>query len=338
MELAKQLTEDYRVIIIADVVDNNIPNPSSLITIKKWPSKKLKRMDNFLFLIKEVWIHRPIMMISNFSSVNLFLTVGYLFRIKNRIAWCHSISEQFLPKRPLLDHKKLIYSLATTIVANSNSTKKDLVKTFSVPESKIKVYYNAVRKRRLAAQNVEKNQIVYAGRMDSSKGVETLINSMSEVLNKFPALKLKLIGGNLGGGEIRRLKELAKLADIEKSLFFLGNKSKEFVLEEFSKSYVTIVPSILEAFGYVVIESFSVKTPVIGSSTTGIAEIIRDGVDGFLFKTRDYGDLSKKLIELLNNEELRSQFSENCYERFSDMFELEKVISELKEDLQLMNL
>ena len=64
----------------------------------------------------------------------------------------------------------------------------------------------------------------------------------------------------------------------------MGNRSREYVLDQFSTAYCTMVPSFFEAFGYVVIESFSIHTPVIGSDSTGISEIIRNNIDGLLFK------------------------------------------------------
>src|SRR5690606_18735068 len=107
---------------------------------------------------------------------------------------------------------------------------------------------------------------------------------------------------------------------------FIGHQSKEKVLSELSSSYVTIVPSVIEAFGFVIIESFSVKTPVIGSDSSGIAEVIGDNIDGLLFEPQNHLDLAAKIRILLMDEEMRKRFSENGYNRFKDNFEIKNAI------------
>jgi len=100
-------------------------------------------------------------------------------------------------------------------------------------------------------------------------------------------------------------------------------------LEEFSGAYLAVVPSLVEAFGFVVIESFSVKTPVIGSRTSGIAEIVRDGRDGLLFEPGNSLDLAAKVVKVFKDPALRKNFSENCYQRFLNKFEVNKATGKL---------
>src|SRR5690606_23110763 len=109
--------------------------------------------------------------------------------------------------------------------------------------------------------------------MDYIKGVSVLIEAIPTVLKKFSQIEFVLIGGNLENTEILAYQEQVKKLNIEDNVRFTGNKGKDEVLKEFSTAYFSIVPSLVEAFGYVVIESFSVKTPVIGSNTSGISEI-----------------------------------------------------------------
>src|SRR5690606_31878150 len=109
---------------------------------------------------------------------------------------------------------------------------------------------------------------------------------------------------------------------VSKNVEFIGNQGKKRIMKEFSSSNVTVVPSIEEAFGYVVIESFSARTPVIGSNTTGIAEIIRNNMDGFLFEVGNSSDLAEKIIALRKDQVLRKNFSDNCYFRFKEKFEI----------------
>ena len=334
IELANELSKKRKVVIITDCLQ---PHPfliSPEIEIFKRPSTGPNNWRVFLFLYRLFSKYKPSVIIGNFSSVGPLMILGKFFKARTRIAWCHSISKQFLSRRPLIDKKRIVYALSTNIFANSNATKEDLIKTFKISPGKIRIVSNAIRKSEIKKFPLQPLGIVYAGRMDASKGVETLLQAMPEVVKIYPEIKLKLIGGYLKTEKLESLRHMAKSLNLDTNVIFHGFQPRTSVLEEFSKSYLTVVPSLVEAFGYVVIESFSVSTPVIGSNTSGIAEIIRDGKDGFLFEPGNYKELSEKIIFLLQNEDLRQEFSHNCFERFQNNYELTGVINKAVRDIE----
>ncbi|WP_159023064.1 glycosyltransferase family 4 protein [Formosa sp. L2A11] len=330
LSLSVKLAEKHRVIIITDRLERN-DLPKNIEAIK-WPGKRGTTLRDFLFLKSQVSKFKPDMMIANFGSVNMFLIVGYLLRIPHRIAWVHTISSQFKSNNFKQLRKQLIYKLGTKIYTNSNATKLDIISTFNVPEKKINVIFNSVKEYNVKSKQIDFDKITYVGRMHPSKGIDTLIKAFSIVNNKFPKVYLELIGGNLKDELLNDYITLAKTLKVKDNIKFLGSKPKHEVLEAFSSAYFSVVPSVVEAFGYVVIESFSVKTPVIGSRTSGISEIIRDKKDGLLFEPKNENDLAEKMIKLLNDRSLRNQFSANCYTRFITDFEVNGVTNKLAED------
>lgn len=329
LELANRLAKDYRVVIFSTPYNMTISGLDSNIKVHIWPSPRPTKFKDFIFLIKLVKFYRPKIMIAIFGAVNLFVITGILLRVKHRIVWARTISTAFPSTKYLRIRKGFLYKMATLVIANSKATKQDLIKNFRVSPSRILMIYNAVKDYRVKQSPTENNKIIYVGRLHASKGVKTLLNAMALVLKSHPKTELHLYGGNLNGNELLTFKTQAKNLNIEEKIFFYGNQPKSTILNELSKAYITIVPSIVEAFGFVVIESFSVKTPVIGSRTTGIMEIIRDSEDGFLFETGNAEDLAFKILEIIKNPELRETFSNNCYLRFCENFELNVVINDL---------
>ena len=89
---------------------------------------------------------------------------------------------------------------------------------------------------------------------------------------------------------------------------------------------MVVVPSITEAFGFVTIEAMSVKTAVIGSDTSGIAEIIRNEQDGLLFEPRNDTDLFQQMKRLLLDENFTIELAENGYQRFMSTYEHQNAI------------
>lgn len=332
IQLANYFTRSHKVVIFTDTLEESPCNINPNIEILKWPSKRPIKFKDFLFLTSKVKEYQPEFMISNFGAVNMFILVGFLFHVKHRICWSHTLASQLNGSNPVLYLRKgLIYGMATKVISNSNSMKKELQKGLKVKN--VMVFYNAVRESPVIDVTMNPKKIVYVGRMHPSKGVSVLINAMKRVVAEFPEVSLEMVGGDLNGIEIKEYKELVHKLELESNIHFSGSQSKAKVLQEFAEAYVAIVPSLAEAFGYVVIESFSVSTPVIGSNTGGIAEIIRNNVDGFLVEPGNSDELAEKIILLLKNPELRKKLSDNCYLRFKDSFELSTSIENLYKHL-----
>ncbi|UJH92496.1 glycosyltransferase family 4 protein [Antarcticibacterium sp. 1MA-6-2] len=334
VELANRLSLTYKVIIFSHAVEENSLSINKEIIIKKWPSPRPTRMADLVFLQRMIKKYRPQIMISNFAAVNLFLIVGFFYRIPQRIAWYHTLYAQIKKNRILKFRKQFIYKLATHVIANSTASKKDLVEHFGVAKSKIFVVHNALHRAEIINTG-NPDQVVYAGRLDAVKGLLTLIKAMSIVVKDYPSVKLHIVGDEKTGDQVEKIKEMVKDLKLTENIIFRGNISRNQVLKEFSKAWFTIVPSHVEAFGYVVIESFSVGTPVVGSKTTGISEIIRDKKDGFLFRVQNFNELAEKMILLLKDHNLRNEMSINCKRNFEENFELSSSVERLNKILNL---
>jgi glycosyltransferase involved in cell wall biosynthesis len=334
IRLGHLLKERYNVFIFTSKTEFITQKNLQGLKVFIWPSKRPTKLKDFIFLSKKILEYRPVTMIAAFGAVNLFAIVGYLFFIRNRIAWVHSVSTHMASRKLLQYRKSLVYKACSLIVANSLATKNDTILNFAVRANKIKVVYNSSDLPEEKDADVNFNRITFAGRIHPSKGIDVLIKAMSIVIKKYPDLKLEIVGAFLKGEAVQKYIQLTQDLGLTNHIDFIGWKSKTELLDIFRNSYFTVVPSLAEAFGYVVIESFSVKTPVIGSNTGGIAEIIRDGKDGLLFPPGNHEELAQKMILLLSNTELRQQLSEYCHLRFKEHFESEKVLHKFIDYLQ----
>ena len=170
--------------------------------------------------------------------------------------------------------------LAKLIVCNSEATKIILNKKFNIDKNKLAVVYNGVlsdymiKKSKAFKRAPCKNKFIigYVGRLETNKGVQSLIESMSYLDNdKF---ELQIIGDGSLRGEFEKY---ANELDLE-SIFFLGRvKDAWSVMKNFD---VIIVPSIREPLGNVKIEAALQRVQVIASKVDGIVEIVQDKYSG----------------------------------------------------------
>ncbi|GGG52991.1 glycosyltransferase family 4 protein [Bizionia arctica] len=324
--LSNKLSETNKVVVIAGKIRETKIKLNKDITVLNWPSERPTSWKDFWFLIKLVRLYKPDMMISMFGFVNLFLIVGWLFRVKIRVAWIRTLSSQYAQKKYKVIRKSLIYSLATDIITNSQATKKDVALFFKIPERKITVLPNSVKnyKNSLQKINLDSNNLLYVGRLHSSKGIDVLIQAFSQIVQKYPNLQLDIIGQ---GPLLNQLIDLTKSLGLIDRVSFLGEKNKETVLEAYKKSYCTIIPSNSEAFGFTVIEAMSVGTCVIGANNSGIKEIIVNEETGLLFKTGDFDALARQLERILMDVNYRNNLANAGYSRFLNCYETTHAIN-----------
>ena len=89
---------------------------------------------------------------------------------------------------------------------------------------------------------------------------------------------------------------------------------------------VFVLPSTsVEVFSNSALEAMAVGVPVISSDTGGADEMIRDGVDGFVYPRHDVDRLTERLRELITDAGLRDEFRNSAARRLRDEFTLARM-------------
>ncbi len=341
-ELGRRLVDaGYNVSLLVHGSDYDTNYIDHRIGVLMWPSKRPNGVTDALFLDDLIRRLRPCCVIGHFGAAFLMLTVGTFRRVPVRIRWYHTLSTQINGDR--IDQAgitqwfhslgtRYVFKLATHMVPNSDAARQDLIKTFHVPGQKCQVFWNALQdplENPTFADSInsvcrEQHRFVCAGRFDPSKGQDIALRAFARVVRELPDARLVLVGD---GPTTRHCESLAQQLGITAQCTFTGKLVHQEVLLRMASARATIVPSRSEAFGLVNIESMSLGVPVIGSNTGGIAEIVRNGVDGILFPPGDDEALSRAMIKLSQNVALRSNMSVNCRKRFLESFELSQAIT-----------
>lgn len=143
--------------------------------------------------------------------------------------------------------------------------------------------------------------ILFIGRLVKEKGIFELLEAV-ELIPK--EIKVYIIGDGL-------LKEyVEQMAKTKPNLLFLGKVSNELTPLYYSAADVVIVPSYEETLGRVNMEALACSTPVIGSSTGGLKEVVSEDV-GMLFKVTPQ-DIAKTIVRLYEDKKLYARFRKNA--------------------------
>ena len=266
--------------------------------------------------LRQHWPHAPI--------VHMFHTLGHM---KNLIA--QDASERAPQDR--LEGEARVVQIADRLIAATPAEEQQLLDYYAADPDKIRVIPPGVdlsrfrpidkkeAKRKVGIPCGDAN-ILFVGRIEPLKGVDTLLRAMSILQERHPAAIentcLAIVGGDPWRDdldtEMARLQQLRTDLGIHNLVTFLGAKDQDVLPYYYAAAEMVVMPSHYESFGMVALEAMAMGTPVIASEVGGLAHLVQPGVNGFHVPSRDPEALADRILALLTNKPLRQQLGEQA--------------------------
>ncbi|MEO1466859.1 MAG: glycosyltransferase family 1 protein [Cyanobacteria bacterium J06633_1] len=176
--------------------------------------------------------------------------------------------------------------------------------------------------------------VMYAGRFDERKGIETLVRAVArEEVKHHENLKLMIVGGSTPGAkdgiEKNRITEIVEELGIADITEFTGRVKHEDLAYYYAAADVCVVPSHYEPFGLVAIEAMASRTPVIASNVGGLKFSVADYKTGLLVPPQDEIAFAKAIDAVLADDQWRQELGENARKRVETKFSWNGVASQL---------
>ncbi len=251
--------------------------------------------------------------------VHMFHTLGHM---KNRIAQDES---ERAPRERILGEQHVI-KIADRLIAATPAEEAQLNWLYGADMRKVRVVSpgvdlqrftpipKTIAKREVGIPLNDKN-IIFAGRIEPLKGIDTLLRAMALIQKRYPeavrGVCVAIIGGDpwadTPDAEMARLQELRQELGITDLVTFLGAKDQEILPNYYAAAEMVIMPSHYESFGMVALEAMAMGTPVIASEVGGLAFLVRDDENGFHVPSRDPEALAERIYCLLTDEPCRER-------------------------------
>jgi len=257
--------------------------------------------------------------------------------------------EDYLKRLPLKVNTIMLQNIENIIVSNK-IMKNLLLKIHKVDPVKINIIHYGVdiensKVKETISQlrdklNIPQNDfiILTVSRLYPRKGFETVLKAVKLIIDENPNIPIRyyIIGS---GEEERRIRKLIDDLNLKNVVKLLGRidgypKNEYYKLSDLFILVPEIKNNSIEGFGIVYIEANFFKLPVIGARSGGVKIAIEDGKTGFLIKPKDELNLKEKIMELYNNENLRSNLGEYGHKRVIDLFDWKKNVSIIRNLLQ----
>lgn len=182
--------------------------------------------------------------------------------------------------------KKLFLSRISTVFA-SGSLHCDLLKALNFQgEVKVTNGVGIINKPKfIKTQKKFSGKFLYIGRIIDIKNLKFLV----EIFNDMPKFTLTIIGV---GEQEKFLQSISN-----KNIVFKGAVENKFIGDKFGKNDVFILPSLIEPWGLVAEEALYFGLPVLISDRCGSSELIKNGINGFIFDPTD----KNSLMQIIRN-------------------------------------
>jgi glycosyltransferase involved in cell wall biosynthesis len=165
--------------------------------------------------------------------------------------------------------------------------------------------YQAAR-RRAPTEKAGAVSILFSGQLIERKGVDVLIQAFSRVAQNDQNARLILLGG---GPERRRFEGMVP-GPLRDRVDFLGHHEPHQVPDIFATAQVFCLPSRHDGWGVVINEAVGAGLPVVVSDAVGAGyDLVRNGINGYVTRAGDVGELSDALGRLVGDAQLRARFA-----------------------------
>ena len=205
---------------------------------------------------------------------------------------------------------------AARVMTVSEASKRDILRYFRVPESRIDVIYNAIDERFWLEPDVDEVNrvkeryrltdpfVLYAGNIKPHKNLERLIEAFHLMRQQDPGLKdvqLLIIGDEIS--KYATLRRAVHRHKLHKHVRFFGFVSDQTLAALYRLANVFVFPSLYEGFGLPPLEAMASGTPVITSNVSSLPEVVGDAA--LMMDPYDPAAIADAMARVLTDTDLR---------------------------------
>lgn len=210
------------------------------------------------------------------------------------LSWPHWMRDQLRYR-----HIRSVVSNAAAVVSTSEALRSSLAQQ-GIESRRIYLFSGFPEKALFARRPSPDPLLLFIGRLDVEKGVDTLLRAFAIWRRSVPAGKLRIAGR---GAQQIHLERLASQLGVADAVRFLGWQTTAEIERELSEAWALVAPSRWpEPFGLVALEAIARGVPAVVPDLGGLAETVEHGVTGLRYPPEDAAALAAALIEVAGND------------------------------------
>jgi len=233
--------------------------------------------------------------------------------------------------------ERLLARRTDALVAVSPQVRDDLVELEVAPRQRFTVVrlgidleprtatdFASTELRRRLGIGPERFVIGWFGRMTAVKRTDDLVDVLVAVRARGVDACLLLVGD---GTDRVRLEERAHDAGVARDVYSLGYQRE--VAGWYAASDAVVLTSVNEGTPVTIIEALAAGRPTVATNVGGVADVVRDGVDGFLVDVGDVDTMAARLAELAADRRLGARLGKAGQERVLGRYAVTRLVDDI---------
>jgi glycosyltransferase involved in cell wall biosynthesis len=156
---------------------------------------------------------------------------------------------------------------------------------------------------RASAAATDVVSILFSGQLIERKGGDVLIEAFSKIAPHHAHARLVVLGSGPEQGRLERMVP----GPLRDRVVFLGHREPRLVPDIFASAQVFCLPSRHDGWGVVINEALGAGLPIVVSDAVGAGyDLVRNGVNGYVTRAGDVGELAEALGRIVGNAQLRA--------------------------------
>lgn len=266
------------------------------------------------------WVAHLLKRYWNAPTVHVFHTLAHL---KNRVSddLHHESTLRVQIERRLLD-------VLDNIVAPNPDERAELIWTLGADNARICTIPPGIDLTRFHPRDVREARgelglpdnplVLFIGRIDPIKGIDTLLDSFAHLRSRDwgdRPPKLVFIGGTLTtnadgslepGADLIPVMRRAEELGVAEDVIFRGAQPQDLLPDYYAAATVCAVTSLYESFGLVAVEAMACGTPVVATRVGGMRFTVEENVSGLLAPSGDAEGIADALARVIEDRPFRS--------------------------------
>ena len=200
------------------------------------------------------------------------------------------------------------------IFGELNAQEKTIIVKNGINLSDFKLQKNNFKKK----YSIEKPFILFVGRFNKVKGVDTLIQSLIQIKNEKIIEEIKVVIMGVDFGFQNEMLKMIKDNQLEDIILIIKNPPREDVIAAYESSEFLVLPSRWELSPLTPLEGFAFKKAVISTKAHGIPFTISDNENAILVEPNNPKKLSEAILTLIKDEDRKIELGLSGFKLVQD--------------------
>lgn len=273
-------------------------------------------------LLRLIWRLRPAVVLTGAAEVSFLVLLlrplfptGTSVLVRQNATATSVMAFGRLPRLTRLLYR-LLYRNSDRVICQSRDMARDLAEAAEISAEQVAVLPNPVDlagiKAALHAPGAERSaglQLLAVGRLSREKGFDLLLQAMAIVRERFPQVKLILVGT---GGEGQALKSLCRQLGMEDAVGFAGRVDPPYAF--FPRTTLFVLPSRHEGMPNALLEAAAAGLPIVATPASGgVVDLLRNRPGAWLATEISAEALAASLLAALNALRPGERFSHSFF-------------------------